>query len=441
MNGNKNMDQIISDLSHHIRLNKGFVIWMTFLILAFLACLYAYTLQLKTGLGVAGNRDYISWGLYISNFVFFVASSLIGMLISAVLGLIGMKWITPLTRIAETIAVAFAAVAGLVIVMDMGRPDRLAYVFLYGRFQSPIIWDVTVITTYFVLSLLLLILPLIPDMAVLHKRFTRLPGWLKPVYKVVSLNWTNLPGQNRIINRSVYILLILIIPAALSIHTVTSWLFALTSRSGWDSTIFGPYFVSGAFVAGTAAVIIAMYFFRNNYKLKDYLTDLHFNNMGKVLVLVAFVYLYFNINEYLVPGYKLKSADAVHLEELFAGRFALMFWLVQAGGLLLPIILMLFRRMRRPLPLTLISVAVFIAAWFKRYLIVVPTMSHPFLPIQHVPENFRIYTPTLIEIAITLLSFILVLIIITLISKFFPVIPVVETAHENGLDPLKSNES
>jgi molybdopterin-containing oxidoreductase family membrane subunit len=184
-----------------------------------------------------------------------------------------------------------------------------------------------------------------------------------------------------------------------------------------------------------------MYFFRNNYKLKDYLTDLHFNNMGKVLVLVAFVYLYFNINEYLVPGYKLKRADAVHLEELFAGRFALMFWLVQAGGLLLPIILMLFRRMRRPLPLTLISVAVFIAAWFKRYLIVVPTMSHPFLPIQHVPENFRIYTPTLIEIAITLLSFILVLIIITLISKFFPVIPVVETAHENGLDPLKSNES
>jgi molybdopterin-containing oxidoreductase family membrane subunit len=278
-------------------------------------------------------------------------------------------------------------------------------------------------------------------MAVLHKRFTRLPGWLKPVYKVVSLNWTNLHGQNRIINRSVYILLILIIPAALSIHTVTSWLFALTSRSGWDSTIFGPYFVSGAFVAGTAAVIIAMYFFRNNYKLKDYLTDLHFNNMGKVLVLVAFVYLYFNINEYLVPGYKLKRADAVHLEELFAGRFALMFWLVQAGGLLLPIILMLFRRMRKPLPLTLISVAVFIAAWFKRYLIVVPTMSHPFLPIQHVPENFRIYTPTLIEIAITLLSFILVLIIITLISKFFPVIPVVETAHENGLDPLKSNES
>ncbi|MCX6283780.1 MAG: polysulfide reductase NrfD [Bacteroidetes bacterium] len=400
------MDQIINDLSHHIRLNKGFFLWMGFLALAFLACLYAYIQQLRYGLGVAGIRDYISWGLYISNFVFFVASSLIGMLISAVLGLIG-----------------------------------LAYVFLYARFQSPILWDVTVITTYFVISLLLLFLPMIPDMAVLYKRFANLPSWLKPVYKVLSLNWTDHPEQNRIIHRSIYILLILIIPAALSIHTVTSWLFALTVRPGWDSTIFGPYFVSGAFVAGSAAVIIAMFFFRKNYKLQDYLTDLHFNNMGKVLVLVAFVYLYFNINEYLVPGYKLKRADAVHLKELMSGHFALTFWLVQVGGLLIPIVLMLFRKMRKPLPLTLISIVVLIAAWFKRYLIVVPAMAHPFLPVQHVPDNFKVYSPTLIEIAITLLSFILVLIIITLISKFFPVIPVVETAKEKGLDPLKSNES
>ncbi len=435
------MDKIISDLSHHIRLNKGFFLWMGFLVLALLACTYAYILQLRYGLGVAGLRDYISWGLYISNFVFFVASSLVGMLISAVLGLIGLKWVHPITRIAETIAVAFAAVAGLVIVMDMGRPERLANVFIYARFQSPILWDVTVITTYFVISLLLLFIPMIPDMAVLHKRFGSLPSWLKPVYKTLSLNWTDHPEQNRIIHRSVYILLILIIPAALSIHTVTSWLFALTVRPGWDSTIFGPYFVSGAFVAGSAAVIIAMFVFRKSYKLQDYLTDLHFNNMGKVLVLVAFVYLYFNINEYLVPGYKLKRADAVHLSELMTGHFALMFWIVQLGGLLIPIILLLFRSMRRPLPLTLISIAVFIGAWFKRYLIVVPTMSHPFLPIQHVPENFRVYTPTLIEIAITLFSFILVLIIITLISKFFPVIPVVETARDKGLDPLKRIES
>ena len=434
---NLTFDKITNDLTHHIRINKSFIIWMGFLTLSLLVCLYAYSIQLRTGLGVAGIRDFVSWGMYLANFVFFVAASLIGMLISAVLGMIGMKWITPLTRIAETIAVAFAAVAGLVIVSDMGRPDRLAYVFLYGRPQSPILWDVTVVTTYFVLSLLLLFLPLISDIAIIHRKMATLPAWLKPIYKVLSLNFTDNEAQNRIINRSIRILLILVIPVALSIHTVTSWLFAVTSRPGWDSTIFGPYFVSGAFVAGSAAVIIAMYFYRNNYKLQDYLTEQHFDKMGKVLATVSLIYLYFNLNEFLVPGYKLKRADAIHLQELFAGKDALLFWIVQGGGLLMPILFMLFRRFRKPLPLMIISIAVIVAAWFKRMIIVIPTQEHPFLPIQHVPENFVHYTPTLIESLISIAPFILVLIIITLISKFFPVIPLHETVKEKGIDHIK----
>ena len=115
-------DQIALDLFRPVRLNKGHIIWLGILTIALFLCLYAYSIQLREGLGVAGIRDYVSWGMYIANFVFFVASSLIGMLMSAVLGLIGMKWIRPLTRIAEIIALAFAAVAGLVIISDMGRP-------------------------------------------------------------------------------------------------------------------------------------------------------------------------------------------------------------------------------------------------------------------------------------------------------------------------------
>ena len=120
---------------------------MALLIIALAACFYAYTLQLRNGLGVTGMRDYVSWGMYIANFVFFVATSLVGMLISAVLGLSGAKWAAPIARIAEIIAFAFAAVAGLVIIVDMGRPERLIYVFIHARVQSPIIWDVTVVTT------------------------------------------------------------------------------------------------------------------------------------------------------------------------------------------------------------------------------------------------------------------------------------------------------
>jgi Ni/Fe-hydrogenase subunit HybB-like protein len=432
-----NTEQLINDATRPVNLkNKSFLIWMTLLIIALAVCLYAYSIQLRTGLGVTGLRDHISWGLYIANFVFFVASSLIGMLISSVLGLIGIRWIAPITRIAEIIAIAFAAVAGLVIISDMGRPERLIYVFTYGRFQSPILWDVTVVVTYVVLSVLLYFLPLIPDLAMCNGQVKNAPAWLQKLYHILSLNWTGSKEQKEILQRSIRILLILIIPVAISIHTVTSWLFAVTVRPGWDSTIFGPYFVTGAFVAGTAAVIIAMYFFRINYKLQNYLTENHFDKMAKLLVLVSLVYLYFNINEFLIPSFKLKKVDAEHLYELFAGAHALLFWGVQLLGLIIPIVLLVFRPMRKPAAVMVISVFILVGAWFKRYLIVIPTLEHPFLPIQHVPQNFYHYHPTAIEIAITLASFILVLIIVTILSKLFPVIPIHEIIEKE-----KNNEN
>ena len=422
-----NIDELIEDSIRPVNLkSRGFLIWMTFLTVMFGICMYAYSIQLRVGLGVTGLRDYITWGMYISNFVFFVASSLIGMLISSVLGLIGFRWITPISRIAEIIAVAFAAVAGLVIITDMGRPDRLLNVFIFGRFQSPILWDITVVTTYVAISALLYFLPLIPDLAICKNRIGSAPKWLQNTYNILSMNWVGSPEQASIIRRLIRILLILIIPVALSIHTVTSWLFAVTLRPGWDSTIFGPYFVSGAFVAGSAAVIVAMYFYRNNFKLEKYFTNDHFDKMVKLLVLVSLVYLYFNINEYLVPAYKLKKADTQHIFELFAGHHAPLFWSVQLFGLIIPIILFLFKPFRKPLPAMIISLFVILGAWFKRYLIVVPTMEHPFLPIQHVPHNFMHYQPTIIESSVTMASIILVLMIITILSKLFPIIPIYE---------------
>ena len=434
MEANLTSEKITADLLRPVGITKGFITWMAFLVMALLVCLYAYSIQLDKGLGVTGLRDYVSWGMYIANFVFFVASSLIGMLISAVLGLSGAKWTTPLTRIAEIIAIAFASVAGLVIISDMGRPERLPFLFIHGRIQSPILWDVTVVTTYVVISALLLYLPLLPDLAICRQRMNNAPKWLQISYKILSLGWTGTEEQKKMAQKSVRILIVLIIPVAMAIHTVTSWLFAATPRAGWNSTIIGPYFVTGAFVAGAASVIIAMYFFRNNFKLHAYITDKHFDMMGKLLVLVALIYLYFNINEFLVPGYKLEKAESKHLYELFAGRYAIMFWSVQLLGLIFPILLMLFKRMRKPKPMLVIALFVFVASWFKRYIIVVPTMEHPFLPIQHVPDNFKLYTPTLTETAVTLASFILVLIIITLLSKFFPVIPIEETIHERAVD-------
>jgi len=421
-----NQEKVITDLLRPIRVTRSFKLWMVFLVTGFIISIFAFAYQWRVGLGVTGLRDVVTWGMYIGNFVFFVATSLVGMLITAVLGMLGVRWAAPLTRIAEIIAVAFAAVAGLVIIIDMGRPDRLFNLFLHGRIQSPILWDVTVVISYTAISALLLYLPLIPDLKTCSDRLERAHPIQRKIYNLLSVKWRNSKEQIRIVHQSMRILSIMIIPAALAIHTVTSWLFAVTMLSGWNSTIFGPYFVSGAFVAGCSALIIAMFFFRVNYRLKDYLTEMHFDRMAKLLVLVSLVYLYFNINEFLVPGYKLEKFDAIHLKALFNGHYAWMFWGTQLLGLIFPILLLLLPRFRKPVPVMIISIFVLLGAWLKRYIIVVPTMEHPFLPVQYLPVEFQVYTPTLPEITITMGTIFLTLIIITILSKFLPIIPIWE---------------
>jgi len=425
------LEKIAKDVLRPVGITNGHIVWMSFLTVALLACIYAYSIQFEKGLIVTGMRDMVSWGMYIANFVFFVATALVGMLISGVLGLMGYKWIKPISRIAEIIAVSFAAVAGLVIVSDMGRPERLLNVFLYGRVQSPILWDVTVVTTYLVISTLLYLLPLIPDLAIAQGRLKNPPKWLVKLYEILSFNWTHHPKQYRILFKATRILLILVIPTAFAIHTVTSWLLAVNSRSGWDSTIFGPYFLTGAFVTGMAAVVIAVFFFRNNYKLREYLNDELFDKMGKLLEFVCVIYFYFNLNEFVVPAYKMKEFDAVHIHELFVGKHALMFWFSQTAGLIIPMIILLWKPFRKPVPLFVISLFVIIGAWLKRYIIVIPTMEHPFLPVQNLPGEWVVYSPTIIETMVTVGSIIMGIMIISVLSKLFPVIPIWEMAEED----------
>lgn len=432
----KLLDKITFDLTRSIVKKDELTRFWFFILIMFVGVgLWGWIIQIDRGLGVTGMRDYVSWGMYIANFVFFVAVSLVGFLISSSMHLLKIKWSHPISRVAEQVAIAGVALAGLIIVMDMGRPDRFLNVFFHGRFASPIIWDVTVVTTYLTISVLLFYIPLIPDLALLRDRMgNEVPKWKMKIYEILSLGWKGNAPQYKTVYHAMRVLMLLIIPVGLSIHTVTSWLFAATLRSGWDTTILGPYFVAGAFVAGAAAVVILMYAYRLRYGLQDYFEDYHFNMMGKLLVFVCLVYLYFNINEFLVPGYKMKQAEGIHLSNLFVGSFSPMFWLVQIVGLVLPIILLLFPYFRKPFPVALISFFVLVAAWFKRYLIVIPTLEHPFLPVQNVPENFKHYSPTSTEIMITLFSFFAALLIITILAKLFPVITIWEYAEEKGID-------
>ncbi len=436
----KSLTKITEDLTRPLKHHYGFRTWILFLIGIIMLGLFAYVIQLQKGLGVTAMRDYVSWGLYIASFIFFVATALIGMLISSVLGLIGYKWVTPIARIAEMIAVGFALWAGLVIIFDMGRPDRFWHLFAYGRVQSPIVWDVTVVMTYVVISILLYLLPLIPDMPFLQKVMKDQAKWKQKMYKILSFGWKGSDEQYKLIKKLIRTLAILIIPVALAIHTVTSWLFAMTPRVGWASTIFGPYYVTGAFVTGGAAVVIAMFIFSRDFRLKEYLTDFHFDKMGKLMVLLMLVYLYFNINEFIIPGYQQQRGEGHHIHALFEGQFALMFWLVQIGGMIIPIILLLFKKMRKPLPSLIIAIAVLIGAFFKRYIITIPTLMHPHLPIQNVPADFHTYWPTAFEWSITMMAIAGAVLVITVLAKLFPVMPIWEIAHEEGITNEEMNK-
>jgi Ni/Fe-hydrogenase subunit HybB-like protein len=408
---------------------KG-TVWVIVLLIFCVVGLVAYILQLSKGLVVTSMRDYASWGIYISNFVFFVAISLVGSLITAVLRLTNVHWSTPLTRIAEIIAVSAITFASIIIVVDMGRPDRFYNLFIHGRLQSPIIWDVIVITTYFFISLLLLYFPLLPDFNIMLNFKKEAGNRLDKMYAFLGSFWKNTPQQKKISRRSVHILSITIIPVAFAIHTVTSWLFATTYRPGWDSTNFGAYFISGAFLVGAGAVLIAMYVFREAYKLEKYITINHFDRMGKIVVLLALVYLYFNVNEFLVPAFKMKKTDADHLLGLFTGEYSKVFWFAISTSMFVPILILINRKGRRPLPAFIAGALVVVGSWFKRYLIVTPTLLHPFLPMRDVPESYRHYFPSWEEWAIAMGSLAGMMLIVTIFARIFPIIPISETITE-----------
>src|SRR5262249_46697075 len=414
--------------------------WLAVLAAAVLLGLVAYTIQVRRGLMVTGLRDQVSWGIYISSFVFWVGVSKGGTMISAILRVTNAEWRTPMTRLSEAITV-LALVTGVpMIVADLGRPDRMWHLLRYGRIQSPLIWDFLSVLTYLAACIIYFYLPLIPDVAILAKD-RRFPEWRRKIYRTLSLNWKNTPEQHQLLERAIHVMAIVVIPLAVSVHTVVSWIFAMTLRPGWNSTIYGPYFVVGAIYSGGAAVLVAMWALRRAMHLEDYIQLVHFRKLGKLLLASTLVYLYFNINEYLTVGYKLEGFERDLVESLFIGRYAKMFWSVQLLGVILPIaILMIFLLVKKLERFSvgavgISSLLIVVGAWVKRFLIVVPTLETPFLPAQRIPAAWTHYSPTWIEWAIVVGALAGFLLAYSLLAKFFPIVSIWETReHDQPLE-------
>ena len=410
-------------------------IWIGFLLMVAGWGLYAYIHQLRYGLGVTAMRNYVSWGLYISTFVFFIGISHSGTLVSAILRITKQEWRRPITRSAELLTFVSLIFGGIMPIIDLGRPDRIANIVIFGRVQSPLLWDVISIFTYFVGSSVFLFLPMIPDMALCRDRLTvcdtNFKKFRKWLYTKLAIGWTGTKTQWHLLEKSMTIMTIIIIPIAVSVHTVVSYIFAMTLRPGWNSTVFGPYFVAGALYSGSAGVILGMFVFRKLYHLEKYITPRHFDLMGRLVLALTLIYAYLNLNEYWVPAYKMATQEGVLLKDLFFGNYSGIFWTLQFGTVLLPIIIMSFPKGRKPLTLAITCVIIVVGAWVKRYIIVVPTLLHPYMPIQEVPADWTTYFPNWVEWSVTMGCLAGIFLVITLFSKLFPMMAVWEV--EEGI--------
>ncbi len=247
--------------------------WLTFLLTVVGWALYAYSRQLENELIVTNMRDRISWGVYIISFVFFIGISHAGTLLSAILRVTRARWQMSITRMAEFITGVALMVAALYPFIDMGRPDRILNMVFFGRWQSPLMWDIMAIITYFTGSLIYLYLPLIPDFARLRDRLgAEAPAWRRSLFKTAALGWKGTKEQRHALDRAMSVMMIVIIPVAVSVHTVVSWVFAMTLRASLDSTLFGIFFVAGAIYSGIAAIIILMAVLRRLMHLEEWIT-------------------------------------------------------------------------------------------------------------------------------------------------------------------------
>ncbi len=384
-------------------------------VIAFAA--YNYYIQFQEGFIVTGMRDQVLWGLYITNFVFFIGVSHVGILISGILRLGGAEWRRPITRMAEAITVCSLVVGVAMVLIDLGRPEKMFSVLRYGRIQSPILWDALSITTYLVGSLIFLYAALVPDIATCRDYLPRISRWRRWLYRRLALSWNDSKPQKELIKKGIATMSVLIIPIAVSVHTVVSWIFGMLLRVGWHSTIFGPYFVVGAIYSGVGAVIIAMAVFRRFYHLEDYIKPFHFHYLGYLLFALALGYIYFTLSEYLTLAYGGKTEDLELLEALFGGSYALLLYFVIIIGLIIPAFLVAIPRTRTIKGIVLASILVNICMWIKRYIIIIPVLARPVIG-----TEWGIYSPTLVEWSITAGGFAGFMFLYAIFSKLFPIV-------------------
>ena len=289
---------------------------------------------------------------------------------------------------------------------------------MWPNFRSPLVWDFFAINTYLTGSVLFLLLPMIPDFALVRDRST---GLRRRVYGALALGWQGTTKQWHRLEAAMQIMAIAIIPVAVSVHTIVSFDFSMAPVPMWHSTIFGPYFVAGAIFSGIAALIIAMALLRKFLRLEPYLHPLHFENLGKLLLLMSLLWVYFVFSERITVWYGNEPSEMAVFWATQRGAYAPLFWTMVVCNVVIPLPILSFRRLRTIPGIVVASCAVLVGMWLERYLIIVPSLGHKALP-----YSWGSYSPQPIEIIIMCSTFGAMGLLYTLFAKFVPIISIWE---------------
>ncbi len=381
------------------------------------------------GIGEWGLEKSVGWAWDITNFVWWVGIGHAGTLISAVLLLFRQKWRTSINRAAEAMTI-FAVICALLFpVMHMGRPWLgfywalplpNAFGSLWVNFNSPLLWDVFAISTYFTVSLVFWYIGLIPDFATVRDR-AKDGSISRVIYGALSFGWDGAARTWQRYESLSLVLAGLCTPLVLSVHTIVSFDFATSVIPGWHTTIFPPYFVAGAIFSGFAMVLTLMLVTRVTFKLEDYITINHIESMNKVICTTGSIVGIAYITEFFMAAYSGVEYEAYCFINRATGPYAWAYWIMMSCNVLSPQFFWI-KKLRTNIAFTFVlSIVVNIGMWFERFVIIVTSLHRDYLP-----SSWSYFTPTMVDMGTYLFTFGLFFTLFFLFAKFFPVINMAE---------------
>lgn len=405
------------------------------LALAFSATVFAIGLacwgwQIYKGLGVAGISHPVGWGVYITDFVFWVGIAHSGTLISAVLFLFRAKFRNSFNRSAEAMTVIAVMTAGLFPLIHLGRMWFFYWLFpypnqrlLWVNFRSPLIWDVFAVSTYLTVSAIFFFVGLMPDLALVRRHAT---GWRKSLYSTLSLGWVGSDKQWKHYIKLYTFLAAFATPLVISVHSVVSWDFAMSVIPGWHTTIFAPYFVAGAIFSGCAMVITLVVPMRKIFKLEHVIPIDHFEMLAKVLLVTSLIVGFSYGIEWIMALYSGNIFEEGHFLYRLLGDYKYLYWLMVFCNVVAPLIVFSRTMRRNMVVMFILSILVNIGMWLERFVIIVTSLANDFDP-----YNWGLYMPSLIEVGITLGSFGMFFTFFLIFTKVLPVVSITEVKEHS----------